>query len=145
VPRHRQFQLGPPPTIDDQVTFEVTGQFTKNDAETWSETFTCVGLAPAGVLEDLTSAIRVNPVTGTRRYDTLSCMAFVREVLVEEDKERFETLMHDQNRIVGLIDLVSVVAWLSDELTLRPTRPSSVSTPGGGRLDGEATPEVVAV
>jgi hypothetical protein len=99
-----------------------------------------VGLAPAGVLDDLTTAIRVDPNTGARRYDTLSCMAFVRQVLVEADVDRFEALMRDKDRIVGLIDLVQLVAWLSDELTLRPTRPSSGSTPGGGQQDGAPTP-----
>lgn len=132
--------MGPPPTPDDQVTFDFTGWYTADPTATWTETFTCVGLAPAGVLEDLTTAIRVDPVTGNRRYDTLSCMAFVRQVLVPADVDRFEALLHDNDRVVGLIDLVQVVAWLSDELTLRPTRRSSASTLGGARPDGEAMP-----
>jgi hypothetical protein len=140
VPRHRSFSLGPAPTPADNVTFDLSGERSSNPEDRWTETFTCVGLAPAGVLEDLTSAIRVDPTTGMRRYDTLSCMAFVRAVLVPEDTGRFELLLHDTDRVVGLIDLVQVVAWLSDELTLRPTRPLSVSTPGGGQRDGAATP-----
>jgi hypothetical protein len=140
VPRHRQFALGPPPTKADEVTFELTGQFTSDDTQTWSEHFACIGLAPAGALDDLTTSITISPTTGARRYDTLSCMAFLRQVLVPEDRERFEALAHDGDRIVGLIDLVGIVAWLSDELTLRPTRPSSVSGAGGERRDGEATP-----
>lgn len=141
MPRHRSFQLGPPPTDADYVTFDLSGKRSSDpDGPGWTEAFTCVGLAPAGVLEDLTTSIRVDPNTGSRRYDTLSCMAFVRQVLVPDDKGRFEALLHDTDRVVGLIDLVQLVAWLSDELTLRPTRPSSGSTPGGGQLDGAAMP-----
>jgi len=141
MPRHRQFSLGPPPSAEDAVSFDVTGQFTSDpDREPWSERFHCVGLAPAGVLEALTTSIALDATTGRRRYNSMSCMAFVRAVLVPEDVERWDALLEDTDRIVGLIDLVGIVAWLSDELTLRPTRPSSDFGPGGGRRDGEATP-----
>lgn len=137
--------MGPPPGADDAVTFDISGQYTRQpDAEPWTEMFTCVGLAPAGVLESLTSSISLEPQTGRRRYNTMSCMAFVRAVLVDEDIERWDALLEDNDRIVGLIDLVGIVAWLSDELTLRPTRPSSVSTPGGERRDGEVMPVAAA-
>jgi hypothetical protein len=122
------------------VSFTLEGGHTRAPEQRWSEAFTCVGLCPAGVLEDLTSAIRIDPTTGRRRYDTMSCMAFVRAVLVPEDTERFDVLLHDPDRVVGLIELVNLVAWLSDELTLRPTPRSSASTAGGARPDGEATP-----
>jgi hypothetical protein len=144
MPRHRRFDMGPPPTDADQVSFDMAGSYTKDPKRTWVEMFTCVGLAPAGALDDLTSAIRIDPVTGNRRYDALSCMAFVRQVLVPDDLPRFEELVHDTDRLVGLLDLVHLVAWLSDELTLRPTRPSSASEPGGARRDGEVTPVAAA-
>lgn len=136
--RHRTFTMGPPPTVDDRVTFDVVGQYTTRPTETWSETFSTVGLAPAGVLEDLTSAIQLG-ADGRRRYNTMSCMGFIRGVIIEDDRERFEALARDPDRLVGLVELVQVVAWLSDEITLRPTQPSSGSTPGGGSQDGVVT------
>lgn len=140
MPRHRTFDMGRPPGPDDAVTFELTGRYTTEpDREPWRESFTCYGMAPAGVLESLTTTISLTP-DGRRRYNALSCMEFVQAVLVPEDRDRFRALAEDPERMVGLIDLVSVVAWLSDELTLRPTPPSSGSTPGGGQLDGAATP-----
>jgi hypothetical protein len=138
--------MGRPPSADDAVTFDISGQFTRDpEAEPWTERFTCVGLAPAGVLEALTTSISLDATTGRRRYNSMSCMAFVRAVLVPEDVERWDALLEDTDRLVGLIDLVGIVAWLSDELTLRPTRPSSAFMPGGERRDGEATSVGAAV
>ena len=144
MPRHRTFTLGAPPTDEDHVTFDLTGQYTTRPEETWMETFTCYGMAPGAVLEDLSQAIGIDQTTGRRRYSSVSCMSFVASVLIPEDRDRFSELLHDTERMVGLLDLVQVVVWLSDELTLRPTRPSSASMPGGERRDGAATP-VVAV
>jgi hypothetical protein len=144
MPRFRSFDMGRAPTEDDRVTFELTGDYTARPGERWTETFTTVGMAPAGVLESLTSAITLDPLTGRRRYSTVNCMSFVRSVLIPEDRQRFEALCEDVDRLVGLIDLVQVVAWLSDELTLRPTPPLSVSTAGGEQRDGEVTPVAAA-
>jgi hypothetical protein len=142
--RHRSFDVGDPPTTDDQVSFDVTGRFTSRPDERWTETFQCVGLCPAGTLDALTTTVQLT-TDGRRRYNSMSCMAFVRAVLIEDDVPRWDALLTDTDRIVGLIDLVGIVAWLSDELTLRPTQPSSASGPGGERRDGEVTPEVAAV
>ena len=144
MPRRRTFDLGPPPNPDDRVTFELTGFFTSRPDERWSETFTTYPVAPAGVLEALTESMAVDPNTGRRRYNTTRCMEFVTGVLLPEDRDRFEALVIDPERMVGLIDLVQVVVWLSDELTLRPTPPLSASGPGGAQRDGEATPVVAA-
>lgn len=142
MPRaHKTFRLGRAPTEDDRLSFELVGHYTNPPADgpdEWSETFTCVGLAPAGVLEDLTTTMSVDALTGRRRYSTMACLGFIHQVLIPDDEERFDVLMHDKNRIVGLIEMVEVTAWLSDMLTLRPTGPSSGSTPGGGTTEAEA-------
>jgi hypothetical protein len=141
MPRRRTFDMGPPPAVDDRVSFELTGAYTSRPDERWTETFTTYPLAPAAVLESLTLSMAIDPNTGIRRYSTTHCMEFVLGVMLPEDRQRFQELCEDPERMVGLIDLVHVVSWLSDELTLRPTPPSSASTPGGARRDGEVTPE----
>jgi hypothetical protein len=143
MPRRRTFDMGPPPAVDDRVSFDLTGEYTSRPGDRWSETFTTYPMAPAAVLEALTGSMAVDPITGRRRYSTTHCMEFVIGVLLPDDRERFQLLCEDPERMVGLIDLVQVVSWLSDELTLRPTPRSSASTPGGARPDGEATPVAV--
>lgn len=143
MPRRRTFDL-PALDVEDRVSFELTGQITSRPTDRWSETFTTYPLAPAAVLEALTLSMAVDPNTGVRRYSTTHCMEFVLGVLLPEDRERFQRLCEDPERMVGLIDLVHVVAWLSDELTLRPTPPLSASGPGGAQRDGVATPVAAA-
>lgn len=140
MPRRRTFDMGPPPAVDDRVAFDLSGAYTSRPDERWTETFTTYPLAPAATLENLVQSMALDPRTGLRRYSATHCMEFVLGVLLPEDRQRFTELCEDPERMVGLIDLVHVVSWLSDELTLRPTPPSSASTPGGERRDGAAMP-----
>lgn len=90
----------------------------------FAETFTCVPVAPAGVLDDLASCVRVDG-RGNQIYDAPSLIRFTRGVLLDDDVDRFVDLCHDKKRIVQLDDLGGAVMWLSEVLLGRPSTPPS--------------------
>lgn len=121
---HRKFDFTPPaPDADaeakEPLTFELVGvgQITK---EPWSESFTAVSVAPAGVLDDLASSMGVDD-RGNRVWHSPSLLGFMRGIIVDDDVARFESLMRDKDRAVDIRDLGEIMLWLSEELLDRPS------------------------
>jgi hypothetical protein len=46
--------------------------------------------------------------------------SFFKEVLKKESYERFQVLLHDDERIVEVEDMAEIVGWLMEEYTNRP-------------------------
>lgn len=109
-------------------TFTVEGVTRKG--EEWSETFTCLPVAPAGVLDDLSSSVSVDD-DGVPRVHQMRLLRFFRGVLEDEDVARFNLLVHDKERMLELTMLAEIMNWLTEELVGHPTTPSSTS--GRGR------------
>ena len=124
--RHRTFgttTTDPDAQAVEAVTFDLSGG-PPLSKEPWSETFTCVPVAPAGVLDDFVSIATVD-ARGNRQWNAPSLLRFLTGVLVDEDVVRLNELVHDKARIVELNVLGEVVLWLSQELLGRPTTPPS--------------------
>lgn len=129
MPLHRTFgtvapsENGEEPAALEGPTFTLEGGPPVSPT-VFSETFTCVPVAPAGVLDDLAACVRVDG-RGRQIYDAPSLIRFMRGVLVDADEERFVDLCHDKTRIVQLEDLGNVVMWLSEAILGRPSTPLS--------------------
>lgn len=90
----------------------------------FAETFTCVPVAPAGVLDDLAACVRVD-ARGRQIYDAPSLIRFLRGVVIDGDEDRLVELCHDKGRVVQIEDLGETVMWLSEALIGRPSTPPS--------------------
>jgi hypothetical protein len=126
VARHRTFGNSQPADgspAPEPVTFDLSGG-PPLSAEEWEETFTCLPVAPAGVLDDFVNIVSID-ARGNRVYDAPSLLNFLKGVLVDEDVDRLNALVHDKRRVVELATLGEVVMWLSQELLGRPTMPPS--------------------
>lgn len=124
--RHRTFgstTTDPEAEPAEPVTFDLSGG-PPLSKQPWTETFTCVTVAPAGVLDDFVSVATVD-ARGNRVWNAPSLLRFLKGVLVDEDVVRLDQLVHDKERIVPLDTLGEVVLWLSQELLGRPTTPLS--------------------
>lgn len=108
------------PTDDGEpTTFDLEGVRASN-GEKWKETFTCVDLAPVGVLDELVSSSHIDE-KGNRIYNAPSLLAFMGGVLVDDDVARFMAWSKDKDRAVPIETLGEIVMWLSEELVGRPT------------------------
>jgi len=83
-----------------------------------SQLFTCVSVAPAGVLLDMVAA---QDSSGGRSAQALT--DFVNGVLMDADLERFAALVHDKDVAIPIEVLGQIVAWLAEEYAGRPTQP----------------------
>lgn len=109
------------------VTFTLQGTTmatADQPAEVWKEDFTCVPVAPAGVLDDIAASM-VTDAKGNIILNAPSLLAFLRGVLVDDDVPRMEALARDKRRLLPLEDLGNVVMWLTKELTGHPSTPAS--------------------
>lgn len=124
--RHRTFgstTTDPSAQPAEPVTFDLSGA-PPLSAEVWTETFTCVPVAPSGVLDDFVSVASVDE-RGNRVWNAPSLLRFLKGVLIDTDVVRLDKLVHDKKRIVPLDTLGELVLWLSEELLGRPTTPPS--------------------
>lgn len=117
---HKSFIPDASPEKQEAVTFDVGG-FRISNGEQWKETFTCVPVAPAGVLDDLATSSRVDG-NGNRVYHSPSLLAFFEGVIVDTDVPRFREITHDKDRVVSIDQLGEVMMWLAEKLTDRPTQ-----------------------
>lgn len=111
----------------EPVRFTLEGATVGEDGsrgEPWEESFTCVPIPPAGMLDDLSAMAHVG-ADGTQIFNAPSLLSFMRGVLIDQDVERFEDLVRSKAKVVELEALGSVVIWLAEEFTGRPTPPPS--------------------
>lgn len=127
--RHRTFDVA---NATDAVTFTLNYTVpnpaprpeVEDAAEPWpervqqSQLFTCVSVAPAGVLLDMVAA---QDSSGGRSAQALT--DFVNGVLIDADLERFAALVHDKDVAIPIEVLGQIVAWLAEEYAGRPTQP----------------------
>lgn len=130
---NRKFTTDVRPTREgeepDPVTFDLDGVGVLT-GEPWAESFTCVPVAPAGVLDDMAASVVVDG-QGRMTWNQVSLLRFLRGVLLDDDAERLDRLVHDKDRVVELQTLGEITLWLAEELVGPPTtRPSSS---GAGR------------
>lgn len=126
---HRTFGNTAP--TREPVTFTLTGVYLRPDdapddyqPEVWEEAFTCVPVAPAGVLDDLAASVTTDG-KGNQIFNAPSLLNFMRGVLVDADVPRMEALAHDKRRLLELQTLGELVMWLSEQLLGRPSTPAS--------------------
>lgn len=136
--RHRLFSQ--PVSTTEPLTFELEGSYQqpnpkwpgpstksaphkipKSSSVKWSETFTCVPQAPGGMIDDMTGTLVRDPATGGRRYEPTTVIRFVREVVIDDDLDRFEALIHDTKRVVSVTTLIDIALWLIEEYSGRPS------------------------
>lgn len=104
-------------------TFDLEGG-PPTSKETWKESFTCVPVAPAGVLDDLARMVQVD-ARGNQIYNSPSIMRFLVGVMIDADLDRFDALVHSKDRVVPLEVVVEVAMWLMEETVGHPSMPPS--------------------
>lgn len=109
---------------NEPITFTIEGVRASDPDAKWSETFTCVEVAPAGVLDDLISSVSTDS-QGNMVFNAVSLLRFVTGVVIEADVARIAELSRDKDRLVDITTLGEIVKWLTPELTGRPTTPPS--------------------
>lgn len=123
--------------------FKLTGR-TLGTQEPWEEVFSILGSAPQGPLADLASSVTIK--NGNIEYNANSVVRFLRAVIVPVDELRFDTLMHDKDRVVPVEQLGAVMLWAAGQVAERPTGPLSNSQPGqrttpAGSEDAPSSPD----
>jgi hypothetical protein len=105
----------------ERVEFEFAGVgvITKKP---WTESFTCVPAAPAGVLDDLAASVTLDS-SGRMTWNQVSLLRFMRGVIRDEDVERLDALVHDKDRVVKIELLGETMLWVAEELAGRPMTP----------------------
>lgn len=114
--RHKVFSSKP--KVKTPVTFELDG-----------EEFTAVPQVPGARLLDFIAD--ADSGDGGRAAQAL--VDFLTGVIVEEDRERFVSLIHDPDKVVEIDTLAEICEWMVGEYAKRPTELSSPSSAGRSR------------
>lgn len=126
----------PPP--DEPTQFEIAGyRRGKRDPETgevtgadpFVEQFTVVDVVPFACIDDLAMSVNIDD-DGTITYGKHATLRFMRRVIVEADRGRWNNLITDPDRIVPIENVVEVMLWIVGETSDRPTGPRSSSLNG---------------
>lgn len=107
--------LAEPPTID------LEGPHTSDADKTWQESFTCLRVAPAAVLDVIAGSVNVNRAGQVTAIHQAQAIPILRELIVPTDIGRFEQLLADRDRVVDLATLWEAAMWVVGQLTGRPT------------------------
>lgn len=118
--------------VPELIPFEIEGVHFSDPDRVWVETFHALPFAPSGVLDDLSRSVSQDQ-RGRVAFHRTSVVQFFEGVLVEEDVQRFQDLVHDKDRIVELEDLAAIMAELQKAITGVPLPRRSSSTNGRGR------------
>ncbi|MGI8425603.1 MAG: hypothetical protein ACR2M4_03200 [Actinomycetota bacterium] len=93
----------------EPITFDLAG-----------EKFTCIPEAPGGTLTDFIG----DAGEGTSRAAP-AMLNFIKAVLIDDDVERFNSIIYSKTIMVPLETLLELVRWLVEQYVDRPTmRPS---------------------
>tara|TARA_B110000503_G_scaffold126803_1_gene195822 strand:- start:10509 stop:10859 length:351 start_codon:yes stop_codon:yes gene_type:complete len=113
--RFKDFGVGKALEEKEPVTFKLH-----------DEDFTCVPHLQGKVLLDL-----IAKSASTEASDSAVIITeFFDAVLIEESAKRFDTLLHDQEKIVHVETLSEIVAWLMTEYSSRPNQLPEDSSAG---------------
>lgn len=80
------------------------------------------------------------PVTTAPAYTALyenrgfaGTIAFLRKMIVEEDRESFDALLADEEKLIAAKQVDDVATWLIEVATGHPTKAPKSSRPGRGK------------
>jgi len=123
---HKSFAQ-PSVTKQEAISFELSGELVTDEpleaeqpTPTWTEKFTALPTAPAGVTADFISCYILDS-QGRRIYQADAMVNYLRSALVPEDSPRFEALIHDPTRLVSAALLGEIVEWLAPQQSGFPT------------------------
>ena len=89
----------------------------------YGEEYRCVPQVQGKLILDLVADSSANdPVKAAGVVTT-----FFKQVVLDEDYDRFQELLTDKNRIVTVETLAEITAWLVEEYSGRPTEGPEVS------------------
>jgi hypothetical protein len=114
VVRHKDF--GAPANMDEPITFTLYG-----------ETFRC---APSIQGRTLLQFISMSGDDESPDKGASAVLQFFDSALVKADRERFVELTSSEDTVVPLETLASIMEWLVEQYSGRPTEPPSPSEPG---------------
>jgi hypothetical protein len=117
----------------EPIPFDIAG--VDRHRQPWRERFTALPGMPLATALDLGDNL-----------DVVALVALLRRQLVPEDRERFDGLLADEDRIIRAEALWDVLSGLTDALLGRPTSPSPGSPNGAGDTgptsrDGSSSPD----
>lgn len=129
--RHKDFGAKQAST-DEPVTFTLDG-----------EDFTCRPRVQGGLI--LKFVHDADSDSGGKAAGALTW--FIRKALVKDDRERFDTLLEDEDRLIDVETIGEVAAWLMEMYAGRPTgqqgNSSSSQSKNGRTSTAEREPAVV--
>lgn len=120
--RHKSFKVKEVEELE-AVTFDIEY---KKDAKNKSEEFTALPNQPGAVILDFIS----DADSGDGGRAAAALITFIDNALVDEDKERFNSIIRDPAINVDIEVLAAICEHLISEYASRPTEPSSPSTTG---------------
>ena len=103
---------------NDPVVFAVDG-----------EEFECVAAVQGAAILDFVAD--AGSGDGSRAGQAL--VKFLRDVVIEDDKERFEQLINDPKRIVPIETIGEICGWLIEQYSERPQTAPTPSSAGSKR------------
>ncbi len=112
--RHKDF--GAPASTDEPITFTLYG-----------ETFRC---APSIQGRTLLQFISMSGDDESPDKGASAVLQFFDSALVKADRERFVAMTSSEDTVVPLETLASIMEWLVEQYSGRPTEPPSPSEPG---------------
>lgn len=118
----RTFDLTAPDPPAEPVEFEIKGL--TSTGEPFVEVFTTVVHLPPAVIDDVSSTVVIND-DGVAYYQRHETLKFLRTAICAADRDRWDALVRDPDRLVDLTALVSIMHWIAGTLLDRPTGPPS--------------------
>lgn len=122
----KSFEVDGDPALTQPEEFDIVGS--TSSGERFVETFSTVLELPLGVVDDVAMSVEISD--GKVRYSRTAVLALIRAGITEKDRERWDALLRDPDRIVKLDSLVPVMRWLIELTSGRPTGPPSNSDGG---------------
>lgn len=127
--RHKSFKTKR--KAQEPVTFDVGGEYLDVDGGgEWVEEFTAIPALPGAQLLDFIK--EADSKDGGRAASAL--VDFMADVIIDDDKQKWDDLVHDPKRIVDFTDLAEICEWLVGQYTERPT--VAPKRPAAGRSNG---------
>jgi hypothetical protein len=119
------FDVAVDESAEEPIEFEVRFHFADGRPPE-SEAFTAMGRESANVTLIMGSLARFTD-DGRQVTDLAGLTKFFHAALTDESWARFDALLRDKTRVVRNEHLGQIMNWLVEELSGRPTQPSSRS------------------
>jgi hypothetical protein len=113
--RHKSFEVINPDDIEP-LSFDLGG-----------EEFTCYSEVQGKAVLDVLRVTTEGDEDSRGLLLLVSTLDFFEKVMPPEEHQRLTKLMEDPQRIVSMSTMTSIMSWLIEEYSNRPTEPSSDS------------------